>query len=367
MSSTAFEMPDGQTPTHISFDEDADILGALMPNGVVHLWRWLAAKGKRPSGVHLGSYTIIARNDSWQARQIAIIASEQEVQVSLLVQDVQTMEDSILEAVLDLSEAKEVLSTSMRSFEQSLLQVFAYHKTFFAQSRNGRILTSNNRLSASFPEPCTTVRGLDSMTFLGLSESGRLYLNSQVLTSGCSSFEIGGDFLVYTTLQHEARFVLIETLLTAQGNAEDIVAAGYTHALPANGQNGTPGAHSQGDVKTGYARRVERGSRIVTIVPSSMSVVLQMPRGNLETIAPRPLVLQVVRGYLNDKEYREAFLVCRRHRIDLNILCDHDRSAFLQDLGLFVDQIDSVEYLNLFISGLKWVILPGSLYSYSDE
>lgn len=42
-------------------------------------------------------------------------------------------------------------------------------------------------------------------------------------------------------------------------------------------------------------RRVERGSRIVVAVPSSMSLVLQMPRGNLETIDPRAMVMRVVR------------------------------------------------------------------------
>ena len=46
-------------------------------------------------------------------------------------------------------------------------------------------------------------------------------------------------------------------------------------------------------------RRVERGSRIVTVVPSTMSLVLQMPRGNLETINPRPLVLEVVKSDLD--------------------------------------------------------------------
>ena len=43
------------------------------------------------------------------------------------------------------------------------------------------------------------------------------------------------------------------------------------------------------------SRRVERGSRIVTAVPSTMSLVLQMPRGNLETINPRPMVMNIVR------------------------------------------------------------------------
>jgi elongator complex protein 1 len=43
------------------------------------------------------------------------------------------------------------------------------------------------------------------------------------------------------------------------------------------------------------SRRVERGSLIVTACPSEMSLVLQMPRGNLETVYPRALVLAVVR------------------------------------------------------------------------
>ena len=46
-------------------------------------------------------------------------------------------------------------------------------------------------------------------------------------------------------------------------------------------------------------RKVERGSRIVIAVPSSMSLVLQMPRGNLETINPRPLVMEVVKHDLD--------------------------------------------------------------------
>ena len=39
---------------------------------------------------------------------------------------------------------------------------------------------------------------------------------------------------------------------------------------------------------------MERGARIVTAVPSNMSLVLQMPRGNLETVNPGPMVMNVV-------------------------------------------------------------------------
>ena len=42
-------------------------------------------------------------------------------------------------------------------------------------------------------------------------------------------------------------------------------------------------------------RKVERGSVVVTVVSSGMGLVLQMPRGNLESVWPRPLVLAGVR------------------------------------------------------------------------
>ena len=46
-------------------------------------------------------------------------------------------------------------------------------------------------------------------------------------------------------------------------------------------------------------RRVERGSQIVTVVAHDTKLVLQMPRGNLETIHPRALVLASVRQHLD--------------------------------------------------------------------
>ena len=46
-------------------------------------------------------------------------------------------------------------------------------------------------------------------------------------------------------------------------------------------------------------RRIERGSRIVTVVGGDTRLILQMPRGNLETIHPRALVLCAVREHLH--------------------------------------------------------------------
>lgn len=51
--------------------------------------------------------------------------------------------------------------------------------------------------------------------------------------------------------------------------------------------------------------------------------------------------------------YRDAFIACRKHRIDLNILYDHDPAGFMKNLSTFVEQIEDVDYINLFLGGLK--------------
>lgn len=46
-------------------------------------------------------------------------------------------------------------------------------------------------------------------------------------------------------------------------------------------------------------------------------------------------------------------MACRRHRIDLNILYDHEPKSFLSNVELFVNQVENVDYLNLFLSSLR--------------
>jgi len=46
-------------------------------------------------------------------------------------------------------------------------------------------------------------------------------------------------------------------------------------------------------------RQIERGARIVCAVAADTKLVLQMPRGNLELIYPRSLVLSATRRHLD--------------------------------------------------------------------
>ena len=88
-------------------------------------------------------------------------------------------------------------------------------------------------------------------------------------------------------------------------------------------------------------------------MPSIFALVMQMPRGNLETIYPRALVLAGIRDSINKKNYKKALLACRNQRVDMNILHDHAPQQFITDVDTFIDQIQKVEYIDLFLSQLR--------------
>jgi elongator complex protein 1 len=112
--------------------------------------------------------------------------------------------------------------------------------------------------------------------FVGFGFSGKLYITSLdthcVLATNATSFTIASGFIIFTTTAHEAKFIPVTALPELLNTGESNKPLGIDWEK----------------------RRVERGSRIVVSVPSSMSLVLQMPRGNLETINPRPMVMKVV-------------------------------------------------------------------------
>jgi elongator complex protein 1 len=137
---------------------------------------------------------------------------------------------------------------------------------------------SSNRISVSTPAEAPVT------LYLGLGGSGKLYLvgasgTVHVLGSQVTSFAVTSGFCIFTTSSHEAIFAPLESLATMLSLQAD---------------------EDPKTIISGWEkRRVERGSRIVTAVPSTMSLVLQMPRGNLETISPRPLVLEVIKQDLD--------------------------------------------------------------------
>lgn len=130
--------------------------------------------------------------------------------------------------------------------------------------------------------------GKSDELFLGLGKSGKLYATRATydpltLAPNATSFTVASGFIIYTATTHDAVFAPLTAVAELIGGA---------------GENTGSEALKEA-AKEWPVRKVERGSRIVTAVPSTMSLVLQMPRGNLETINPRPLVMEVVKQDLN--------------------------------------------------------------------
>ena len=102
-----------------------------------------------------------------------------------------------------------------------------------------------------------------------------------------------------------------------------------------------------------FCRSIERGATIVTAVPQAQCLILQMPRGNLETIYPRAFVLSSIREFIITSDYQAAFSMCRKHKVDFNILFDYAPDMFLSEIPRFIKQINNSDHIDLFLSNLR--------------
>ncbi|KAG5753512.1 hypothetical protein H9Q70_003855 [Fusarium xylarioides] len=178
----------------------------------------------------------------------------------------------------------------------------------------------------------------DEIVAFGLSRNGHVYANSRLLAKNCTSFIVTPSHLIFTTNNHLVKFVHLSA------SADDL-------EVPAD------------DPETDErCRSVERGSRLVTAIPANMSIVLQMPRGNLETVFPRAMVVAGIRNLIDEKNYARAFSYCRTQRVDMNILYDHQPEQFLANVGLFLDQIPDVAHIDLFLSSLRAEDVTQTMY-----
>ncbi|XP_058022152.1 elongator complex protein 1 isoform X3 [Ahaetulla prasina] len=194
---------------------------------------------------------------------------------------------------------------------------------------------NNNGSTVRFPSPCmqTELAVIDEEeTIFGLTDRCRFFINDTEVSSNITSFSISDEFLLLTTHSHicqclPLRNTSLKALQTGLGST----------SLP----------------NSETLRKIERGARIVTVVPQHTKLILQVPRGNLEAIHHRALVLAQVRKWLDSLQFKEAFECMRKLRVNLNLLYDHNPKVFLNHVERFIKQIDSVNYINLFLTELK--------------
>ncbi|KAI2082021.1 putative elongator complex protein 1 [Ophidiomyces ophidiicola] len=170
-----------------------------------------------------------------------------------------------------------------------------------------------------------------------LSRTGSLYADKRLLVQNCTSFLITPAHLIFTTTQHLLKFVHITNVDSLE----------------------IPGDTPEADER---CRSIERGARLIAAVPSTFALTMQMPRGNIETIYPRALVLAGIRKYIESKRYRSAYLACRSHIVDMNILHDFMPEQFMASIQLFIDQIKRIDFIDEFLSRLRDEDVSETLY-----
>ncbi|KAH7910038.1 pol II transcription elongation factor [Hygrophoropsis aurantiaca] len=354
-------------PAQVALSHSHDLLGAIWEQGNVAIWdlhtRLSQSRGKPMEPVVLWSGDL-SSGEGWISRQIVLSARKEQVAVAILGSSGDEGDKVIIfEVPLAPSEAplQPKHAGVMVPGRNGRLVSCGGDDLFAWQAPGGDVFAVSQTndptsLLCAFPEFCfwftrVDVRGL--LLFIGLSISGKLYAacsdaNTQVLATNVNSFTVASGFVIYTTTAHEAYFAPVEkiaSMLLVPANEPDLSADG-------------PSNPSNAEVGNWEKRRVERGSRIVTAVPSTTSLVLQMPRGNLETINPRPMVMKILESDLDAGNWRKAFLACRKHRVDLSVIVEHNKDAFMSNVAAFVEQIDDVDYVNLFLTSVGRSQLP---------
>lgn len=211
--------------------------------------------------------------------------------------------------------------------EQALNSAIVSGDSFYLHSTPGQVLTDDFAEIAAFGQSCPdfAVTEIDGqMACFGLTNNGVLYAQEHPLATGITSFLLVDRFLMYTTTTH-VNFVHLNSNLQ----------------LPVEGANDE------------RSRQIDRGSLLVCSCPTNKSVILQAPRGNLETIYPRLLVLSGIRRAVRDRDWASAWRDAKVHRIDSNLLYDLDAELFLAEVQSFVSGLGTSTELDLFLSTLR--------------
>lgn len=171
---------------------------------------------------------------------------------------------------------------------------------------------------------------------LGLSK--RLFENDKVILNNIDSFCIRYPFVLAATLNQ--RLISHSIHLTKVMLKIFLLVSGINYIVYTFQENNEQ-----------YCRRIESGSKIITVTGNS--IILQLPRGNLETIRPRPLTILSAIELIQEQKYLKAFDLLRKERINLNVLCDLNPLKFIEDLNEFIIQITDSSWISLFITELE--------------
>lgn len=166
-----------------------------------------------------------------------------------------------------------------------------------------------------------------------------------VFSRECTSFAQQSRFLLYTTRSDSLVCLDTDDFPLASSTAEMVL----RRALDAS-------------------RPIDHGSVVIAALHDRLRVVLQAPRGNLETVCPRALALERLRALVRrQRDYAAALMLARRQRIEPATIVRLEPAAFRDDVDRFLAQLErarvSTDVLNAFVASLAEASDDGGLGS----
>eukprot|EP01130_Rhizamoeba_saxonica_P018104 TRINITY_DN8970_c0_g1_i1.p1 TRINITY_DN8970_c0_g1~~TRINITY_DN8970_c0_g1_i1.p1 ORF type:complete len:1235 (+),score=288.72 TRINITY_DN8970_c0_g1_i1:3753-7457(+) len=265
--------------------------------------------------------------------------------------------DRLVKYDIDTEESNFLLIQSGISdfYSNSVLKLFKYNNSIYVEFEDGAVHSVDNddiEIDLSFapiiklenPCPWIKITKMDGEVSVISRSNNNLYIRGNLISAECNSFAIHKDYFVYTTINSKMYFMNLEKSIEFN---KDVLEKQWKH------DNAT--------------RELETGAEIVGLVPCGTLIVLQMPRGNLESLHPRVLTLSFLRNLVLNCEYYDAFFFCRRHRLDLNLFYDINPDMFISRLDHFVKSIEEPTYIDLFIAALRPDDITNKEYIYQWE
>ncbi|TAQ86928.1 hypothetical protein B7494_g4766 [Chlorociboria aeruginascens] len=326
----------------IAFNADASSIAVLHQKGI-SIFEWQPGSNSSPPSL-TGRFTFDKDGQSSFVHQQIAFSGKDEVLVLERTDSGPAVKCYSFSDEIGRIEEKSLSTrtTSSISALLSFVEDSSIHP--FAQGVTGDLHSlsfgDHSLSTCSFPHPLPWVEAVpfkDGHLAFGMSINGKLYANSRLLIKNCTSFLVTPAHLIFTTTTHLLKFVHITDYNELEIPPDD------------------PEIDER-------CRSIERGARLVTAMPTSLSLILQMPRGNLETIFPRAMVIAGIRKLIEEKNYKKAFTHCRTQRVDMNILYDHAPEQFLSDVALFIDQVKKITYIDLFLSSLREEDVTQTIY-----
>ncbi|VDM38481.1 unnamed protein product [Toxocara canis] len=174
---------------------------------------------------------------------------------------------------------------------------------------------------------------------VGRNAGKALILNDRLVANGVESYSLGRRFLVYLSSSSALHSLQL-----------------HIYELNNDNVNG---------VGINSGRFVECGAAIIGHDEEGARIWLQMARGNIEEVNCRVMLLCKLKRMMDKLEYREVIEEMKRHRVDLNLIVDHNPSTFLSNLNTFIKVVNDAELLNQFVLSLNDEDTTVSRYSSS--